>query len=75
MPQPKTKIIMALATERRRLEQNLSGLTEEDMLKNGVVGELSIKDILAYLANWEAHMPVWLENATGCPRRAAGAGN
>jgi len=65
MSQPKTKakIISALNTERRRLEQNLSGFTTANMLKNGVVGEWSIKDVLAHLADWEAHMPVWLEAA------------
>jgi len=67
MPQPRTKanIISILNAERRRLEQNLSGLTPSDMVKNGVVGEWSIKDVLAHLADWEAHMPVWLETARG----------
>ncbi len=67
MSQPKTKakIISALNTERRHLEQNLSGFTPANMLKNGVVGEWSIKDVLAHLADWEAHMPVWLEAARG----------
>ena len=65
MSQPKTKanIILALNTERRRLEQNLAGLSPADLLIKGVVGEWSIKDVLAHLADWEAHMPVWLEAA------------
>lgn len=29
----------------------------------GVVGEWSIKDVLAHLADWEAYMPVWIETA------------
>jgi hypothetical protein len=29
----------------------------------GVVGEWSIKDVLAHLADWEAHMPVWMIEA------------
>ncbi len=65
MPQPKTKatIIARLNAERRRLENNLAGLQPADMLKQGAVGEWSIKDVLAHLADWEAHMPVWLEAA------------
>jgi len=65
MPTPKTKqkIIESLQTERKRLEQNLAGLSREDLEKPGVVGEWSIKDVLAHLADWEAHMPVWLAAA------------
>jgi len=65
MSQRKTKavIIEKLKAERRRLEQNLAQLTPDDLLKPGVVGEWSIKDVLAHLADWEAHMPVWLAAA------------
>jgi hypothetical protein len=65
MVQPKTKkrMIELLNLERSRLEKNLTGISESDMLVNGVVGEWSIKDVLAHLADWEAHMPVWLEAA------------
>jgi hypothetical protein len=65
MPQTKTKavIIEKFQAERRRLEQNLAGLTPDDLVMPGVVGEWSIKDVLAHLADWEAHMPVWLAAA------------
>jgi len=65
MERERSKSIMVkrLQAERRRLEQNLAGLTAEEMLLPGVVGEWSIKDILAHLADWEAHMPVWMEAA------------
>ena len=65
MPQPKTKarIIERLETERRRLEANLTGLTPSDMVEPGVVGPWSVKDVLAHLADWEAHMPLWLAAA------------
>jgi hypothetical protein len=67
MPQPKTKanITQRLQTERKRLEQNLAGLRQSDLQQPGVVGQWSIKDVLAHLADWEAHMPVWLEAARG----------
>ena len=65
MPQPRSKaqIIKRLQIERQRLEQNLSSLSRDDMLQPGVVGESSVKDVLAHLADWEARMPVWIEAA------------
>ncbi len=65
MPQPKSKarILKRLETERRRLEQNLAGLSPDAMLQPGVVGPWSVKDVLAHLADWEARMPVWMEAA------------
>jgi hypothetical protein len=65
MPPEKTKsnIIAGLNIERRRLEQNLATLTPEEMLLSGVVGDWSVKDVLAHLADWEAHMPVWIAAA------------
>jgi len=65
MPEPKSKskIVTRLQTERKRLEQNLALLRREDMLQPGVVNESSVKDVLAHLADWEAHMPAWVEAA------------
>jgi hypothetical protein len=62
-PKSKPKIIARLQTERKRLEQNLAGLSQEDMLQPGVVNDWSVKDVLAHLADWEAHMPAWIEAA------------
>jgi hypothetical protein len=65
MPDPKTKdrIMESLRTERRRLEQNLAQIPGDAMSQPGVVDESSVKDVLAHLADWEAHMPVWLDAA------------
>lgn len=57
----KSKILERLATERQRLEKNLACLSRDDMLQSGVVGESSIKDVLAHLADWEERMPIWIE--------------
>ena len=65
MIKTKAAILQRLQTERRRLERNVSQLVPEDMLKPGVVGEWSTKDVLAHLADWEAHMLVWVEAARG----------
>ena len=65
MPESKSKALITarLQTERRRLEQNLAQLKPEEMLLPGAVGESSVKDVLAHLADWEAHMPIWIETA------------
>jgi len=61
MPKPisKAQAIDKLETERRRLEQNLAPLNENDMLRPGVVGEWSVKDVLAHLASWEQFFLDW----------------
>ena len=59
----KTIILAKLAAERKRLEQNLSRLTPQQMQEPGVIGEWSVKDVLAHLADWEAHLPMWVEAA------------
>jgi hypothetical protein len=59
----KPAILKHLRQERSRLEQNLEHLKPEDMLKPGVVEKASVKDTLAHLADWEAHMLVWVEAA------------
>lgn len=63
MAQPKTKsnILARLKTERSRLLNNLKGLSSEDLCTPGVVGDWSVKDVLAHLADWESHMPIWIE--------------
>lgn len=65
MPAQKSKaaILKRLRLERDRLEQNLVRLCREDMRKPGVVEKASVKDTLAHLADWEAHMSVWVEAA------------
>ena len=65
MPNPKTKerMIESLQAERRRLEQNLAQIPAEAMSEPGVVAESSVKDVLAHLADWEAHMPLWMAAA------------
>ena len=55
----KTRAIEKLETERRRLEQNLAKLSQDDMIQPGVVGEWSVKDVLAHLASWERFFLDW----------------
>ncbi len=48
-------------TDRRQLEKYLSRLTPEQMEQPGVVGEWSVKDVLAHLADWERLCITWIE--------------
>ena len=56
----KAGILERVHTERRRLEQNLVGLTPAQMEVPGVVGASSVKDVLAHLAEWEALCLGWV---------------
>lgn len=56
----KTAIVARLEEERARLEALAASLPPALLAERGVVGEWSAKDVLAHLADWEAHMLVWL---------------
>jgi hypothetical protein len=55
----KQVILDRIHTERRRLMQNLSGLTREEMQVGGVVGVWSSTDLLAHLSAWEQLFLGW----------------
>ncbi len=59
----KAQIVKRLHAERRRLEQNLARIKCDEMLQPGVVGEWSVKDVLAHLADWQARMSPWMAAA------------
>lgn len=48
------EILNALEDEREKFLEAIEGLPEEAMLEPGVVGEWSIKDIMAHISMWEA---------------------
>lgn len=55
----KTQVLDRVNTERRRLEQNLMLLDPDQMARPGVVGNWSVKDVLAHLAEWERLFLGW----------------
>jgi hypothetical protein len=57
----KEEILARIRTERRRLEQNLVLLDEAQLIRPGVVGDWSVKDILAHLADWERRFLLWYQ--------------
>ena len=55
----KAQLLKDIYTERRRLENNLAVLNAEDMIRPGVTGIWSVKDIVAHLAAWEKLFLDW----------------
>ncbi len=52
----KDELIHQIETEWANLQSALDGLTEEQMHRPGVVGEWSIKDILAHITAWQTRL-------------------
>ncbi len=55
----KAQLLKDIAAERKRLEKTISALTNEDLIRAGVVGIWSVKDVLAHLAAWERLFLDW----------------
>ena len=62
MPRPQTKsqILTESRKEYEALERFLSSLSPEEMLEPGMLGEWSVKDVLAHLYEWEQMVLGWL---------------
>ena len=54
-------ILNRIQTERRRLEQILDQVSHDQMSRTKVLGEWSIKDILAHLMDWEQRFIGWYQ--------------
>jgi len=63
MPRPTSKddLLTAIEKERGALETLLETLSPEQMTEPGVVGEWSVKDVLAHLVEWEQMCLGWYE--------------
>jgi hypothetical protein len=61
MPRPTTKtaLLKAIEEERNALEQLLAELSPEQMVQPGIVGEWSVKDVLAHLLEWQQMVLRW----------------
>ena len=61
MPRPTSRmeLLAAIDQERPALEAFLATLTSEQMVAPGVVGEWSVKDVLAHLVEWEQMVLGW----------------
>jgi hypothetical protein len=52
----KDELIQKIESEWDKLQAALDGLTEEQMYQPGVVGDWSIKDILAHITAWQTRL-------------------
>jgi len=61
MPRPTTKnqLLETIEIERKALEKFLAELSPAQMIEPGVVGERSVKDVLAHLIEWEHMVLSW----------------
>jgi hypothetical protein len=58
-PTTKNELLEAIEIERNALEQLLAELSPEQMVEAGIVGNWSVKDILAHLSEWEQMVLRW----------------
>ncbi|GAB4552425.1 MAG: hypothetical protein OHK0023_20440 [Anaerolineae bacterium] len=52
----KNDVLTALQTARAKLVTSIAGLSDDAMLRPGVVGLWSVKDVLAHLTAWESEL-------------------
>jgi len=58
-PPNKTGLLETTYSEREKLEKKIHGLTPEEMIYPGSMGEWSVKDILQHLVDWEQRWISW----------------
>jgi hypothetical protein len=59
----KAELLRHIHSERKQLEELLVRLSPQQMQQLGVVGEQSVKDLLAHMVVWEQRMVAWMEQA------------
>jgi hypothetical protein len=57
----KAQLLQDIHTERRRLEKTLATLDAAELVREGVVGTWSVKDVLAHLVAWEKLFLAWYQ--------------
>ena len=60
-PRDKAELLERTRSEREKLENKLSGLSPEELVCPGSMGEWSVKDILQHLVDWEQRWIGWYE--------------
>lgn len=60
--QSKAELLKDIESEHRRLESTLAALTNKAMTRRGVVGDWSVKDILAHMSAWEQLFLSWYKS-------------
>lgn len=49
-------LLQALAASRPEVDAALAGLTDEQLIESGVLGDWTVKDVLAHLTAWEVEL-------------------
>jgi hypothetical protein len=57
----KNELLVSTYSERRVLEKKIAGLTTEELVFPGSMGNWSVKDILQHLVDWEQRFIGWYE--------------
>lgn len=52
----KAEVLEKIRSGRERLEAAIAGMSEAEMARPGVVGDWSVKDLLAHVTAWEAEL-------------------
>jgi len=55
----KAQLLKDIHSERGRLEKTLATLSADEMIRPGIVGNWSVKDVLAHLVEWERLFLDW----------------
>jgi len=62
-PTSKADLLERIRRERTFFETALQQVSRQDMLKPGVNGDWTVKDLLAHITSWEQRMAGWVEQA------------
>ncbi|HEX9091386.1 MAG TPA: ClbS/DfsB family four-helix bundle protein [Anaerolineales bacterium] len=60
-PRNKAELLEGTHSERKKLENKVSGLSPEELVQPGSMGEWSVKDILQHLVDWEQRWIGWYQ--------------
>jgi hypothetical protein len=60
-PTTKEQLLALIHAEHTKLDKKMDGLSAEEMVFPGAMGDWSVKDILAHLMDWEQRLVSWYE--------------
>lgn len=60
-PRSKAELLKSTCLEREKLESKIAGLSPDELVFPGTMGEWSVKDILQHLVDWEQRWLSWYE--------------
>jgi hypothetical protein len=58
-PKSKAQLLEVIRTRHKKLEEKITGLTEDEAVKPKTVGAWSVKDTIAHITTWEKQLLAW----------------